>query len=151
MSMTGSTIYLHNTRRPLAARLQARKSVGPYMWTVPNAGPSAGRGYYACDDDGTPSNGDCMFRLRACDRPARIPGWYCDDEMDETISAVVLRLPRQRGFLAGWTMGKGMASSVDFDIIAEEADAWHIANSMAENAADREREYQARQAEEEEC
>ena len=150
MSLTGTTIYLHNTRRPLATRAKARKSVGPYMWTVPSVGPSAGRGYYACDDQGTPSNGDCMFILRSCERPARIPGWYCDAFQDETITACVLRLPRSRGFLAGWTMGKGMASSVDFDIIGEEADAWRIANSMAENAAEREREYQERQETEEE-
>jgi len=143
MTLTGSTIYLHNWRRPLPLRVQNRKVVGPYMYTVPTAGRGLGRGYYASDDQGT--TGDATFRLRSCERPARVNGWYCDDMQDQTITACVLRLPRGRGFLAGWTMGKGMASSVDFDLYAEERDAWYAADSMAEHAAEREREYQAEQ------
>jgi hypothetical protein len=118
------------------------------MYTVPAAGRGQGRGYYARDDQGTP--GDSTFSLRSCERPARVNGWYCDAFQDQTITACVLRLPHNRGFLAGWTMGKGMASSVDFEIYQEEQDAWRAADSMAENAADKEREYQASQDQEEE-
>lgn len=70
-------------------------------------------------------------------------GWYCDDYYDEKIRGIVLRLPRSRGFLAGWSMGECMASNVDYYVFESEHDAAQCADSMAENAAEREREYQA--------
>lgn len=71
-------------------------------------------------------------------------GWYCDDCCDEKTRGIVMRLPNKRGFIAGWSMGEGMASSVDYYVFDNERDAAFGADSMAENVADREREYQAK-------
>lgn len=69
-------------------------------------------------------------------------GWYTDEYGDgDTIRGIVMRLPHGRGFIAGWTMGQGMISTVDYDMYDDIEDAAHIADSMAENVADREREY----------
>ena len=77
--------------------------------------------------------------------PYLIPhkGWFCDEYQEETIRGLVMRLPNNRGFLAGWSMGKGMSSHVDYDVFLDEVDAAQCADSMAENEAKREREYQA--------
>lgn len=152
MTLTGTTIYLHgfgNGRSPsLAQRLEMRKACGPYMWRVGPAGERQdGRGYYAADDDGTPSAHDSSFALRACERPARYRSWHTG-EMTEFF-AVVLRLPRERGFLAGWTMGKGMASSVDFYIHSDELEAWRDADMQARHACERDDENEQREPEEE--
>jgi hypothetical protein len=70
-------------------------------------------------------------------------GWFTDSIFQEdTIRGVVLRLPHGRGFLAGWSMGKGMASKISRRIYPDEVNAAHAADSMAEAAAEAEREYQ---------
>jgi len=69
-------------------------------------------------------------------------GWYSDDYQEGTIRGIVMRLPNNRGFIAGWSYGEGMFSSVDYDVFLDESDAAYCADSMAENAAEREREYQ---------
>jgi hypothetical protein len=88
----------------------------------------------------------CPFRLRwsYCDEVARInhTGWFCDEYQDSKIRGLVFRLPKSRGFMAGWTMGEGMASSMDCDIYETELEAARAADSMAESAAETEREYQ---------
>jgi hypothetical protein len=77
----------------------------------------------------------------------RHTGWFCDEDQCTKIRGIVMRLPRGRGFLAGWSMGEGMASTVDYSPIFDNAaDAAACADSMAENAADNEREYQARES-----
>lgn len=71
-------------------------------------------------------------------------GWYTDDYGDgDKIRGIVFRLPKNRGFLPGWTMGHGMASTVDYDIYEDIEDCAYCADSMAEIAAEKEREYQA--------
>lgn len=65
----------------------------------------------------------------------------------EPLAAFVFRLPHGRGFLAGWSMGDGMAAMVSRDIIADERDAMRRAESMADAAALRESEYQERERE----
>lgn len=73
-------------------------------------------------------------------------GWYSDEHGDgELIRGVVLRLPSGRGFLAGWSMGKNMASSVGATVYADECEAARAADREAELTAEREREYQAQQ------
>lgn len=147
-TMTGTTIHLHDWRKPLRARLESRRYVGPYQYTVPTPGPTAGRGYYASDDNGASETRDSMFRLRACEPPRRFDhGWYCDDLQHDSIRPVVLRLPHGRGFLAGWTMGAGMASTIEPGLYLDEKDAWRAADSAAESAAEAEREYQAEERE----
>ena len=142
MSLTGTTVYMVDYARPLSERLAARKVCGPYQWLVPAPGPSRGCGYYAADEIGNP--GDSMFQLRACDVPSSIDhaGWFTDEYGDgDKIMPVVFRLPHGRGFLAGWTMGAGMASSVEFDIYDDENEAWRAADSLACDVAEDEREH----------
>jgi hypothetical protein len=78
----------------------------------------------------------------------RHTGWFTDDYRDEKIRGLVFTLPKGRGFLAGWTMGEGMASFVECDIYETADEAAHAADSLAEDAADDERE--AREAREKE-
>lgn len=76
-------------------------------------------------------------------RAIRHTGWYCDEYQDETIRGIVLRLPKGRGFLAGWTMGKGMATEIDVSWVHEdEIEAARAADERAERAAERMREDQ---------
>jgi len=74
-------------------------------------------------------------------------GWYSDEYgcLDK-IRGIVFRLPHGR-FLAGWSMGDGMATSVDGDIYTGEIEAARAADSIAENAAETEREYQEQESE----
>lgn len=72
-----------------------------------------------------------------------IDGYYTDEWCEETIRPIVARLSHGR-MLAGWTMGEGMATSVDVsDVLTDECDAWVRAHAMAERAAEEERDYQA--------
>ena len=139
-----------------------------YLWTLPK-GPWRKRlermrkpvtgGYYGSpriNDSGTIFylESDFMPRLRWkwCDEiVGRInhKGWYSDEYREGTIRGLVMRLPNNRGFIAGWSYGEGMFSSVDYDVFLDESDAAYCADSMAENAAEREREYHAREEEKE--
>lgn len=69
-------------------------------------------------------------------------GWFIDDHQDETMRGIVLKLPRNRGYLAGWSMGEGMISEVSYDVIDNVRDAVLQADSMAENVAELNREMQ---------
>lgn len=111
----------------------------------------AGCGFYLSSKDGQPFD----LRWIWCDEVAgtciRHTGWFIDDYgQDETIRGIVFRLPHALGFLAGWSMGEGMASSVEYYVYDDEVAAAHAADSLAENAAEEEREYRARENEEEE-
>jgi len=75
----------------------------------------------------------------------RHTGWFCDEYQDDKIRGIVARLPRGRGFLAGWTMGTGMASGWEGDVYETAQDAARAADSLAENMAEKEREYQERE------
>lgn len=151
-TLAGTTIYLHGFGDgcfpSLARRRDMRRVCGPYMWTVPAAGRTEGRDYYAADEEGNPSTHDASFMLRAVARPRSFGGYRIDD--GDAYMPVVLRLPRGRGFLAGWTMGKGMASSVGFTIYQDESDAWRVADREAQSAAASEAEYRAQDQEGEE-
>jgi hypothetical protein len=134
-------------RGSLANRFKNRHSrglTGDY-YHAPAPDAAKGRGFYL-ESDGMP-----RLRWQWADEceGARIrhSGWFChDDGCGETIRGIVMRLPRGRGFLAGWSMGEGMASTIDYSPIFDNAaDAAACADSMAENAADDEREYQARE------
>lgn len=78
------------------------------------------------------------LRWKWADDIARIDhrGWYCDEYQDQTMRGIVLRLPRGRGFLAGWSMGVGMLSSIDHHIWDDERDAAHAADDAARYAAE---------------
>lgn len=141
-----------------------------YVWTLPK-GPWRKRlehmrrpvtgGYYCAP---TPNRSGTSFYLEsdfmpdlrwkwadeACSR-IRHKGWYSNEYQDETIRGIVMRLPNNRGFLAGWSMGKGMSSFVDYDVFLDEVDAAQCADSMAENAAERQREFERELEAEEEA
>lgn len=85
------------------------------------------------------------------DRRISHRGWYTDDDGDsETIRGFVMHLPKGRGFLAGWSMGNGMASDLEYEIFDTEEEAARRADRNAEIAAEKEREYQHDQDEEDE-
>lgn len=132
-------------RGTLRERLRDRISgcTGDYCH-APSPNNREGRGFYLTAREAW------GLRYRYADEVSgsgiRHYGWFTtDDTCSDTIRGIVLRLPRGRGFLAGWTMGEGMASSFDYSpIFDDEADAAACADSMAKNAAESEREYQER-------
>lgn len=67
-------------------------------------------------------------------------GWFADDYCEDKFRGVVIRLPHGR-YLAGWSMGEGMCCSIDADIYDDEQEAADAADSLAEDAADNERDY----------
>ncbi len=143
---------VHNFSKPMAARLKSREYVGPYYWSP--AKPGGGRGFYqhskylAC--------GDSIFDLRLEDandhlghsRLAHINGYYCDPFQESTIQPIIARLPRGRGFLAGWTMGRGMLGNIDLHVYDTPEDAARAAHNMAEHDAAEMHDEDARQQEE---
>jgi hypothetical protein len=76
-------------------------------------------------------------------------GGFSAFDGSESFDGLVMRLPHGRGFLAGWTMGEGMASSIDADIIEDEDEARRVARNMAEDALNEQIEFNASQEEEE--
>jgi len=125
----------------LAKRLDmARKPrvTGPY-WNSPRpVDRASGTGFYL-DSAGMPGlrywyareTGSALIRHR---------GWYCDQFGDQTIEGIVMRLPHARGFLAGWTMGEGMISYIEHAVYESKREAALAADSLAQHAAERERE-----------
>jgi hypothetical protein len=120
-------------RGSLKSRMRARRTMctGEY-YHAPKPGNSEGVGFYL--------GSDSTFRLRY---ELTGPAFYCDEHGDGTIQGVVFTLPGGRGFLAGWTMGENMASSIDYDIFDNADDARRAAESRAESAAESQREYDA--------
>lgn len=68
---------------------------------------------------------------------------------DDSLHAIIVRLPHGYGYLVGWTMGEHMAMSIDGDIWEDEDDARQVARARCEAAAEAEAEYQAMQRAEE--
>lgn len=68
----------------------------------------------------------------------RHTGWYTDkDGSGDKIRGIVMRLPKNRGFLAGHSMGERMISHVDTSTVYEDImDAAHAADAEAERVAD---------------
>lgn len=130
-------------RGPLSRRLERAKypiTGGYYHAPRPiEKRADAGQGFYL-KGTGSP------FSLRGqwCDgvEGVRIghTGWFCDKYQDDKIRGIVFRLPKRRGFLAGWSMGEGIASEVEGTIYESEEDAARAADSLAERVAEDERE-----------
>lgn len=117
---------------------------GPYYHAPRPEDAGKGQGFYL-ESDGMPG-----LRWRWCDEIVSVEhtGWFCDEYQDSKIRGLVMRLPKNRGFLAGWSMGEGMASEVYGRIYETEEDAAYAADSMAENVAEKEREYRSENEEE---
>lgn len=95
--------------------------------------------FFYLEDMGSPN------RWKYCDeiatRTIQHTGWYCDEYQSDTIGGLVVLLPHGR-FIAGWTMGDKMASSVHCDIVYDdELTAALQADTIAEQTAERERDY----------
>lgn len=137
-------IVMINYARPLPERRNARKSCGPYHWTPTNA-PSKGRGFYQdCKSLKMDAHGS-TFALRLEEANDLLPShsrtrgttaYWCDDDGFSTLTPIVARLPKGRGFLAGWTMGNGMCASLDSDIIEDAESAAYAAHSVARSTAE---------------
>lgn len=119
-------------------RIQYHKKpvCGPCYHAPKPSEAGKGKGFYLGEKPG-------LFSLRwqYCDEVegTRInhTGWWADEYQDQKIRGLVFRLPRSRGFLAGWTMGEGMASTVECDIYDTEREAAYAADSMAESCTAR--------------
>jgi len=122
-------------RGPLRARAAERKTrcTGDY-YHAPKPNDNSGRGFYL-DGDGMPG-------LRW--EYSSDTEYYADEYGHQTIRGLIMRLPHNRGFLAGHTMGERMSSGVGPDIYAEESDARRAAECEAERIAESEREYSER-------
>lgn len=138
-------------KQGLRKKRELRKCCGPYYHApVPN---NAKGMFFYLGSDFSPR------RWEWCDdaegiryltqRSIKHTGWYCDDYCDSKIRGIVVTLNHSRGFLAGWSMGEGMASQLDSYIYSTKIDAAHAADGMAEYAAEEERSYQERWREEE--
>jgi len=137
-------------RGPLGKRLDEFKRThgarvcGPYYRTVPAASPSGT--FFYLESDFMPG-----LRWEWCDEvdgsSIRHTGWFCDDFQDQTIRGLVMRLPHDRGFLAGWSMGESMASNLEYYIWDDAVECARAADHMAERAAEDQREYEARETE----
>jgi hypothetical protein len=161
MVFTGP-IYIHtfegNSRLKgidaLKDRLRMRKHCGPYRITPFNRtrdNARTGVGFYQASKG--LSMGDAIVDLRLVlandvlkrSRIADITGYYCDEFQEQTMVPIIARLAHGRGFLAGWTMGTGMCGHLDGYIWDSEEEAARGAHSIAENAAENEIEFQARE------
>lgn len=129
-----------------AERIQRMRKplTGPYYHT-PKPNDNKGIGFYL-DSDGMPG-----LRWQWCDevdRRIQHTGWFCDEERSEKIHGIVMRLPHGRGFLAGWSMGKSMASALDTSYVWEsQIDAAREADEMAKRAAEDQIDYEREQRE----
>lgn len=122
----------------LRRKWAGRKVCGEYYHAPKPEEAGTGRGFYLGSD------GQPFTRWKWADDVVdlRHTGWFCDDFQDAKIRGIVVYLPHGL-YLAGWSMGEGMASSVDADLYDTPEAAARAADRMAEHVADCEREYQA--------
>lgn len=84
------------------------------------------------------------LRFEYCDQVENVrgidhKGWFTDpDGMSDVIRGIVFRLPHNRGFLAGWTMGESMVSKVECYIYDDIWACAHAADDMARRVAEKE-------------
>jgi hypothetical protein len=132
--------YIPEIRRSSKYDKRTSRSIYYHAPKPLTAGPHPGRGFYL-DNHGSPNRWKWADEISGAS--IRHTGWYSDEYGDaEKIRGVVIYLPHGR-MLAGWSMGEGMASSIDGDIYTDEIEAARAADSIAEAAAEQEREYQA--------
>lgn len=160
---------MQTTIKPLPAEFEFAGFTFPkYVWMLPSGSkakrlehfrnPVTGPYQHAPKPIRAGSNGAFFYlgsdfmpglRWEWCDevKGVRIDhtGWYCDEFQYEKIRGLVFRLPKSRGFLAGWSMGKSMASEVEACVYETESKAAYAADSLAESAAERQREHEERE------
>lgn len=142
---------LDNQPRPQKIEQRRCPVTGPYYHApkpVTRQHPQDGRVFYL-DDHGAPGLRwawcDDLPSDWICDAEPNIGhlGRFADEYGDTIIRGIVLKLPKGRGFLAGWSMGEGMASEIDATVYCVASDAAYAADSIAESAAERQREIEA--------
>lgn len=150
MPFTGNEIVLIDFRRSLAERAAARKVVGPYRFPVGEPIRSGrdvpkGFGFYMGKRGEMDRHGSHVrLRVESADaglsRHSRLWGvsYYTDADQIDTLTPIIARLPRSRGFLAGWSMGEDMAAVLERYIYADAEDAARAAHSLAEQTAEEE-------------
>ena len=123
-------------KKPLIQRFADRnkpKYTGGYYQS--NPAPNTNKKMFYHESDFAPG-----LRFQYCDEVCSSighKGWFeMPDEDGDTIRGLVFRLPHNRGFLAGWTMGPGMASSVNYYIWEEEQDAARDADRQAQRVSE---------------
>ena len=140
-----TSIVMINYSRPLRKRLEARKYCGPYRWNP--ATPGGHRGFYTASTPTEMDRHGSTMRLRLESANEHIHGrlrdtlgYYCDYEGDgDTLQPIIARLPNNRGFLPGWTMGPGMCGSLEAHAYEDAESAALAAHSMAEYDAEESR------------
>jgi hypothetical protein len=76
----------------------------------------------------------------------RKPGSFAFNEYGDSLTPIIARLPRSRGFLAGWTMGSGMCAELDATVWETAEEAAQAAYDFAESAAERQADFEAEEA-----
>lgn len=122
----------------LRKKRNGRRFTGGY-YHAPKPNSNNGRGFYLGDA------GQPFTRWKWCDEACdsiRHSGWYTDDLGDsEKIHGIVILLPHGR-YMAGWSMGEGMASTIEPGVFDDINEAAQMADEHARVAADAEYEYQ---------
>lgn len=148
----GHRITVRDYRRPIRER--HNKSTGPYYWTLDGNGPGNAVGFYSGRTDASMDGHGSFFALRielandhlGSSRLSHTSGYYYN-EFGDTYVPIIARLPHGRGFLAGATMGAGMAGFLSRSIWETAEDAARAAHGEAERAAEEQREYEERENE----
>jgi hypothetical protein len=145
-------IVMIDYTRSLAERAKARKSCGPYQWTPANRAKTngrnskfEGRGFYQSSHGMSVDARGSSFDLRLDYANTHHPiNWRRSGTFSyegQEFIAIIARLPNNRGFLAGFTMGEGMAASLDGYVWSNIEDAAKAAYDEAERACEAEAEY----------
>lgn len=128
-------LHVENVKNILRKRL-SHTPCGPYYHApIPNRPSRMGIGFYMASSSvavGAYTMGDGCIDLRI----EEAGGGYSHNDGHTSFSGIVARLPKGRGFLAGWTMGEGMLSCLDGTIYADEYDARCAAKNEAEHACE---------------
>lgn len=131
--------------RPAARRLADRRRLvcGEYYRAPAPAvdgQPRAGLTFYLESDFMLGSRWQWADQV---DERIRHTGWWCDDDGDGwKLRGLVIALSHGR-WLAGWSMGEGLASFVEARVVWNPREAARLADRLAELAAEEEREHQA--------
>jgi hypothetical protein len=126
------------TRAERLERARSGQACGPYRHAPQplTGGPHPGKGVY--------HSGGALGRWNWADEvdsSISHKGWYCDDWMSEVIRGIVISLPHGL-YSSGWSMGEGMAASIDGGIYADSLEAARAADDSARTATECEREFQ---------
>lgn len=140
--------FVHDFAVPLRKRADSRKRVGPYCQRPSQ--PGSGVGFYMESGAFRMARHGARISLRIEEAGPR--GWralyaYRFNDHGDAMVPIIARLPKGRGFLAGWTMGEGMCAELASAIYQDEDEARRAAHIEAEHAADRECDFEAEEAE----